>query len=67
MSTYNNDQSVGIRALADAEVDEVNGGAAGLIVLGVAAFGIGLAIGYGAFAGHVDNGVRRALQAQGLR
>ena len=67
MSTYANDQSVDIRALADTEVDEVNGGAAGLIVLGVAAFGLGVAIGYGAFAGRVENGVRAALEAQGLR
>jgi hypothetical protein len=66
MSTYiATDPTFGIRALADAEVDAVNGG--NLVVAGGAAFLIGFGIGYMLASGNVTDGVRAALEGKGLR
>jgi len=53
------DQTSDIRALADAEVDEVNGG--NLVLAGAAAFTIGFCIGYTLASGNVTDGIRAAL------
>ena len=53
------DQSVDIRPLADAELDDVNGG--NLVLAGAAAFTIGFCIGYTLASGNVTDGIRAAL------
>jgi hypothetical protein len=59
------DEAFGIRPLADAEVDAVNGGSAALAVVaaGLIAFGITYTLTHGT----MGDGVRAALEAQGLR
>jgi hypothetical protein len=64
MSTYiATDQTFGIRPVADAELDEVNGG--NIVVAGGGAFLVGFGIGYQVtntiLGGHVLDGVKAAL------
>jgi lactobin A/cerein 7B family class IIb bacteriocin len=61
------EQTCGIRPLAEAELEAVNGGGAPLVAACAAAFAVGVLAGYWYTAGNIWNGVRNALVEAGLR